>query len=104
MEGSKKDQPQATHRYHDLLSPSEEPPGAPTNVYSLRGVVSQSDGKQSFVNLLLSRKAMRKPKLKPGISSMPPVIRQKGPWESFFHILFLALSFQIPGFGLHTGK
>lgn len=34
---------------------------------------------------------------------MLPVIRQKGLWESFFHTL-LALPFQIPGCGLHTGK
>ena len=34
---------------------------------------------------------------------MPPVIRQKGLWESFFHTL-LAHPFQIPGCGPHTGK
>ena len=30
---------QAAHRYQDLLSPSEEPPEAPTNVYSLQSHV-----------------------------------------------------------------
>ena len=70
-----------------------ESPGAPTDVHSL----------QSHVPVRRTEERPGEAQVEAWSSSRLPVLRQKGPWESFFYTL-LALPFKTSGTGPHTGK
>ena len=83
--GQERPHSQAAHRCHDLPSHLKESPGAPTNIHSLQShvPVRLTDQKETFVNLLRSRKATGKPKSKPGAHPGHKSLVSKGPGIAF---------------------